>query len=234
MCSQSEWCVFFLVVQPPVNITAMRIDDVTTRISWQPVAAVLMYQVTVRNLDDPTIKPSAYNVSDTKLMVPTRPCTNYMILVSSFSKFLVPSEPTNYAYTTNALSPVSSVSVVYTCPSNAVMVSWSSVSGAKSYMATAMDGNGTTMLCTSQSTSCQITGLKCNQPYVVNVLPVSDNCKNLVNTTSATFQTEILTNHSSKKALQVGLATLHCSLSVSTIGSAKDRLGQSQRSMSIE
>lgn len=87
------------------------------------------------------------------------------------------------------LTPVLSVLVDYTCTNNSVRVTWSLVSGAKSYMATAVDERGRQMTCTSQGTSCQITGLNCGQHYVVNVTPVSDSCKNLVNATSASFQT---------------------------------------------
>ncbi|MEQ2170476.1 hypothetical protein GOODEAATRI_000589, partial [Goodea atripinnis] len=140
-----------------------------------------MYQVTIQNLDEPTRKPSVYNVTDTKLDVNgIQPCSNYLITVSSFSKFLLLSEPTNYNYSTN---------MDYSCTTNSVKVSWSSVIGASSYLATAMGENGTKMECTSKSTTCTIIGLRCGQYYEVNVIPISDNCKNQFNTTSASFQT---------------------------------------------
>lgn len=87
------------------------------------------------------------------------------------------------------LKPVSSVSVDYTCTTQSAMVYWSAVLGADSYKATAMANNGTWLMCTSQSTSCQIIGLSCGQNYVVNVTPMSENCNHMVNTTSATFET---------------------------------------------
>lgn len=87
------------------------------------------------------------------------------------------------------LTPVSSVSVEYTCTTHSVMVYWSVVFGADSYKATAIGENGTQLMCTSQSTSCEITTLSCGQNYVVHVTPMSEGCKNMVNTTSATFQT---------------------------------------------
>lgn len=87
------------------------------------------------------------------------------------------------------LTPVSSVSVDYTCTTHSATVSWSAVFGAESYKAFAMGDNGTQLTCTSQSASCQIGGLTCGQSYVVHVIPISESCTNMINTTSATFQT---------------------------------------------
>lgn len=87
------------------------------------------------------------------------------------------------------LTPVSSVSVDYTCTTHSGVVSWSAVFGAESYKAFAMGDNGTQLTCTSQTTSCQIGGLTCGQSYVVHVIPISESCTNMINTTSATFQT---------------------------------------------
>lgn len=87
------------------------------------------------------------------------------------------------------LTPVSAVSVDYSCTTHTVTVFWSPVFGADSYKATAISENGTELMCTSQNTSCQITKLNCAQNYIVHVTPMSEGCKNMMNTTSATFQT---------------------------------------------
>lgn len=87
------------------------------------------------------------------------------------------------------LTPVSSVSVDYTCTTNSATVQWTAVLGAESYRAVAMGDNGTQLMCTSQGTSCRINGLDCGQSYVVHVTPVSESCTNLLNSTTATFQT---------------------------------------------
>ncbi|KAM9761579.1 uncharacterized protein fndc7b [Menidia menidia] len=190
MGSESRVRTVLTLVKPPASVTATQIDQVTARVTWQPVEGVLLYQVTIRDNDKPTEQPYVYNVTGTKLDVgDVRPCSNYLISVSSYNKFLLPSEPTNYTHTTNKLSPVSSVSVDYTCTTNSVRVSWLPVFGAESYMATAIDKNGTKMECTSQSTSCEISGVSCGQDYEVYVAPISDNCQNLVNATWATFKT---------------------------------------------
>lgn len=87
------------------------------------------------------------------------------------------------------LTPVSSVSVDYTCTTNSATVQWAAVLGAESYRAIAIGDNGTQLMCTSPGTSCQISGLDCGQSYVVHVTPVSESCTNLLNSTAATFQT---------------------------------------------
>lgn len=87
------------------------------------------------------------------------------------------------------LTPISSVSVDYTCTTNSATVQWTAVLGAESYRAIAMGDNGTQLTCTSQDTSCQISGLDCGQSYVLHVTPVSESCTNLMNSTTATFQT---------------------------------------------
>lgn len=93
------------VVQPPVGVTATQTGRGSARVTWQPVEDVLLYQVVIRDMDEPTIPPSVYNVSDTKLDVQgILPCSEYLIAVSSFNMFLVPSEPTEYTYTTNSES----------------------------------------------------------------------------------------------------------------------------------
>ncbi|CAB1419900.1 unnamed protein product [Pleuronectes platessa] len=178
------------LVRPPLMLTAEQTGPFTARVTWQPVKDVLVYNCILQNLDEPTSPPSVHNVTDTKLDVTgILPCSTYLITVASFNAFLVPSEPTNFTYTTNKLPPVSSISVDYTCTVQSATVHWSAVSGATSYKAAAKGDNGTELTCTSQTTSCQITGLSCGQNYVVNVMPISENCQNMMNSTSATFQT---------------------------------------------
>ena len=87
------------------------------------------------------------------------------------------------------LTPVASVSVDYTCTTHSAMVHWSAVFGADSYRATAIGDNGTELTCTSQRTNCEIPGLSCGQSYTVHVIPMSESCRNMMNTTWATFET---------------------------------------------
>lgn len=80
--------------------------------TWQAVADVLVYHVEIQDVDEPGSAPAAHNVSGTSLDVGgILPCSTYLISVSSFSRFLVPSEPTQFTYTTNSESAAKSVSV---------------------------------------------------------------------------------------------------------------------------
>ncbi|XP_034531079.1 uncharacterized protein LOC117806306 [Notolabrus celidotus] len=188
--SKSKVRTITTLVEPPTDVTATQTGLGTARVTWQPVEDVLMYQVTVRDADDPGILPSVYKVTDTKKDLQNMlPCSTYLISVSSFNKFLVPSEPTDISYTTNKLKPVPSVSVDYTCNPHSAAVHWQAVFGADYYMAKATSGNGTVLNCTSPGTNCQIDGLSCGQSYAVLVIPISESCKNTHNATVVTFQT---------------------------------------------
>ncbi|KAM3619535.1 uncharacterized protein V6R79_009801 [Siganus canaliculatus] len=188
--SKSKVRTVITLRKPPVNVTATQTGRGSARISWLPVEDVLLYHVVIRDIDEASSPPTVYNISDTQLDVQgILPCSTYLISVSSFNKFLVPSEPTEFTYTTNKLRPVSSVTVDYTCTTHSALVRWSAVFGADSYKATAMGDNGTQLTCTSHDSSCQLVGLACGQSYVVHVTPMSESCTNMMNGTSATFQT---------------------------------------------
>ncbi|XP_061636365.1 fibronectin-like isoform X2 [Phyllopteryx taeniolatus] len=190
MGSRSKVRTVTTLTQPPVGVTVTQTGRETARVMWLPVEDVLLYHVEVQNIDEPNNEPTVYNVSDTSVDLDTiLPCSTYTISVSSFSWFLMPSEPTLYTYTTNKLTPVSAVSVDYSCASQSAMVRWTAVFGADSYKATAMGQDGTLLTCTSQGTKCHISGLSCGQTFMVHVTPMSENCKNMINTTWATFQT---------------------------------------------
>lgn len=94
-----------LVMEPPSIIMAEQMSRSTSRVTWQPVDDVLHYQVVVQNLDKPDDAPYVRNVSGTVVDVDgILPCSTYLISVSSFNKFLMLGEPTNYTYSTNSES----------------------------------------------------------------------------------------------------------------------------------
>ncbi|KAG7513796.1 fibronectin type III domain-containing protein 7 [Solea senegalensis] len=178
------------LAQPPEIVTAIQTGDFTARVEWSAVTDVLMYKVSIQNIDDPTSTPSEQEIPYTQLDVDNiLPCSTYLISVSSLSQFLVPSEPTTHTYSTNKLTPVSSVSVDYTCETNSATIHWSTVVGADSYRAKVTDKNGAQLMCTDQGSSCQITGLNCGQIYTVQVTPVAANCENSMSNITATFHT---------------------------------------------
>ncbi|KAF7660957.1 hypothetical protein LDENG_00272160 [Lucifuga dentata] len=178
------------LVSPPEFVMAEHTGPNTARVRWQPVKNVLMYRVIIRVADDPVSKLYEQDIINTEMnMMDTRPCTTYLISVSSLNKFLVPSESTDHVYTTNTLKPITFIKAEYSCITNVAEVSWSAVYGAKSYEATATDMDGVQMNCTSTSPSCFISGLTCGQSYIVHVTPITENCRNKDNTSIATFDT---------------------------------------------
>lgn len=87
-----------------------------------------------------------------------------------------------------AINPVTTLSVDYSCSSSMVAVTWGLVFGANLYRASAVDGTGASLNCTSATGSCHITMLKCGEKYEVHVTAISDDCESRSNT-SALFET---------------------------------------------
>lgn len=79
---------------------------------------------------------------------------------------------------------MTTVSVDYSCSSGSVTVTWDVVFGASLYRATAVDGTGASSNCTSASTSCQISMLKCGEKYEVRVTALSGDCSSTSNISS--------------------------------------------------
>ncbi|XP_053718297.1 uncharacterized protein LOC128757216 [Synchiropus splendidus] len=181
------------LTQPPLEVTVTQTGLSSAQIQWDPVSDVLLYRVNVRQVG--ASQSNTYNVSGTSLDVGgIMACSSYLISVSSYSKFLVPSEPTVSTYTTNSLTPVPEVTVDYQCFGNLATVHWVSVSGADSYRAVALSlSDGPQLTCTSSATSCQLEGVQCGQTYTIHVTPLSENCENMENVTSATFTSGNLT-----------------------------------------
>lgn len=88
----------------------------------------------------------------------------------------------------SAINPVTTLSVDYSCSSHMVTVTWGLVFGANMYRASAVDGTGASLNCTSATGSCHITMLKCGEKYEVHVTAISDDCESRSNT-SALFET---------------------------------------------
>lgn len=92
------------VTEPPTQVTVTQTGRGMAKVIWEPVEDVLLYRIAIRDMDEPN-SPTLYNVTDTKLDVQgILPCSTYLISVSSFNKFLLPSEPTDFTYTTNSES----------------------------------------------------------------------------------------------------------------------------------
>ncbi|XP_076840783.1 uncharacterized protein fndc7b [Brachyhypopomus gauderio] len=175
------------LVVPPAVVTVEPTAPQTVRVRWTPVDRVLLYRVAVTDSLGvqlvSSITPSTF-LDVQKIL----PCSSYQISVSSLNTFLEPGESKSVNYSSNTVTPVTSVSVDYSCASSSATVSWGGVSGADSYRATARDRSGTLLTCSSTTTSCQLTGVGCSRSFTVQVVSVSNGCNSTSNT-AAYFQT---------------------------------------------
>ncbi|XP_049603206.1 pneumococcal serine-rich repeat protein [Syngnathus scovelli] len=177
------------LVQPPTGVALVSTGRNTAQVSWVAVDKVLLYQVTVSDDDNPSNAPVIMNTSTTTMQISNlEPCSTYTVGVSSINVFLVPGEPSNVTHTTSTINPVTSITTVYSCSSGMVTVTWDLVFGANLYRATAVDGTGASLNCTSATNNCQITMLKCGEKYSVYVTAISDDCESIANT-STLFET---------------------------------------------
>ncbi|XP_017573413.2 uncharacterized protein LOC108439482 [Pygocentrus nattereri] len=174
------------LVQPPAVVTVERPSSQSLRIRWQPVDRVLLYKVTVTDSRGTQLVSTTTSLTflDVQNVLP---CSLYQISVSSVNTFLEPGESTQVNYTTNTLSPVTSVSVDYSCVSASATVSWGATFGAESYRVRAVSHNGVVLSCSSSGTSCQLTNVGCGGDYVVHVSAIANNCESTGNAT-ALFQ----------------------------------------------
>lgn len=72
--------------------------------------------------------------------------------------------------------PPNLVSVQVPCESNVISISWQTSQGSVSYLAVAVGGGGQWFNCSSNRTTCDISGLQCGQTYEVYVSGVFGTC----------------------------------------------------------
>lgn len=80
------------------------------------------------------------------------------------------------------------VTVTSACESDSASVSWTAANGALSYLAAAEMADGQRLVCSTNSTSCDISGLQCGQEYEVTVTAMDNSC-NGTKSTSQTLRT---------------------------------------------
>ncbi|KAM6948324.1 uncharacterized protein fndc7rs1 [Aplochiton taeniatus] len=85
---------------------------------------------------------------------------------------------TSLAYTFNSgPCPPTDVSASFLCEASVVIVSWTPVAGADSYLAMATGAVGQTLNCSSNSSSCSFTSLLCAQTYSITVVTLNRGCQ---------------------------------------------------------
>lgn len=91
---------FPAVIQPPAVITLQQTGSQSAHISWQAVDKVLIYLVTVRNLNNTIFSNRVFTT--TLDLQNIAPCSTYLISVSSVNALLEPGEPREVNYSTNS------------------------------------------------------------------------------------------------------------------------------------
>lgn len=79
--------------------------------------------------------------------------------------------------------PPTSVSAVHTCRPNPVPVSWVASDSATHYTALAVSDTGHRAECRTNTTSCNLSGLRCGEVYTLGVSGADDNCTGLLSDT---------------------------------------------------
>uniref|UniRef100_A0A8C5HBY8 Uncharacterized LOC114458429 n=2 Tax=Gouania willdenowi TaxID=441366 RepID=A0A8C5HBY8_GOUWI len=72
--------------------------------------------------------------------------------------------------------PPSDVTVGVSCSEGGALVSWNGSAAAESYHVVASSADGHQRVCNTSSTSCSLTGLRCETQYVALVTAIHDNC----------------------------------------------------------
>lgn len=72
--------------------------------------------------------------------------------------------------------PPTNVSAARACAPNPVPVTWAASPSAKYYTAVAVSGGGHRSECSTNETSCSLSGLRCGEVYTVGVSSADDDC----------------------------------------------------------
>ncbi|XP_041125693.1 uncharacterized protein LOC121326478 isoform X3 [Polyodon spathula] len=178
------------LVPPPTGATLSNIGANAVRIDWQPVDKVILYGVFIYKNENLSSTPDILKTTDTFIVINNlMTCTNYLFGLRAANNFLIFGEESYITYRTGSAVPVTTIQANYSCVDSSSTVTWNPSSGATSYRASATTQNGTTALsCTTKTTSCKITGLKCGAKYTVHVFALVGICENVAEST-AVFQT---------------------------------------------
>lgn len=116
-------------------------------------------------------------------------------------------KPLLHLYVPSVPCPPTNVTAVRTCPPNPVPVSWVASNSAKHYSAVAVSSGGHRSNCTTNTTSCSLSGLQCGEVYTIGVSGMDDVCRGqLSNTISLNTGNTTLTTDTLKLQLPANRA----------------------------
>uniref|UniRef100_A0A3P8XZQ8 Fibronectin type-III domain-containing protein n=2 Tax=Esox lucius TaxID=8010 RepID=A0A3P8XZQ8_ESOLU len=158
----------------PQNVSAgLLCANHSALITWVRNPRSVSYNVIVLGEDGDS---KNCHTNDTSCQVPDLHCgTIYNITVTPFSRTCSGVASTAYTFNAGSCAPTD-VIVSPQCNSNMSTVSWTAVAGADMYVATATDNNGHSDTCSTNSTGCSFTALRCAQTYNVTVVTVYRGC----------------------------------------------------------
>uniref|UniRef100_A0A3P9JID3 Fibronectin type-III domain-containing protein n=1 Tax=Oryzias latipes TaxID=8090 RepID=A0A3P9JID3_ORYLA len=124
-----------------------------------------------------TGQPLYCNSTDTHCTLRGLRCgSRYNVTVSSFNGSCL-SPPSSEVTTLTSPCPPTNVSAMHTCAPDPVPVSWAATGiNAKQYTAVAVSHRGHKSECTTNQTSCSLSGLQCGETYYIHVSGANDNC----------------------------------------------------------
>ncbi|KAM8930644.1 uncharacterized protein RCH25_006549 [Pelodytes ibericus] len=157
----------------PQNVNALVLCGTnTTAISWDGSSGTLNYTATVRGPHGAEFTCSTPNLTCNigKLICGQ----NYNVTVTAFGT-QCQTESTSREFHSSPCTPESVTAQIH-CENNTAKVTWSSSSGAGSYISTITGVNAEEYSCNSTGTSCDVSGLQCGHTYTVTVTAVNDQC----------------------------------------------------------
>ncbi|KAJ8011603.1 hypothetical protein DPEC_G00059970 [Dallia pectoralis] len=169
------------VIPPPKGLAIVSIDGSTAHVTWQAVNKVVIYQVSITNSNNPSVSVLKNTTLTFMDLSNLKPCSTYIIGVSSVNSFLDAGEPANVSYSTSTMDTVPFTSADYSCSSAMVTVTWGEVPGATSYSAAVIDSNGMSLFCNSTSDTCNVPITTCGERYLVQVTAISADCQSTSN-----------------------------------------------------
>ncbi|KAM7379234.1 hypothetical protein PAMP_004799 [Pampus punctatissimus] len=175
-CNSSESVSETLETVPcaPENVSATLVCfNHSALVSWVGSPSAVGYNVTATGQDGHT---HHCRTNTTSCQLPDIHCGEiYGITVTPYSESCVGNPSAAYSFKAG-LCPPSNVTVSLACKDS--IVSWSHVTGAEMYIATATADDGHTHTCSSNySSSCNFTDLHCGETYAVTVETMDRGCR---------------------------------------------------------
>ncbi|KAM9324544.1 uncharacterized protein PAF06_000603 [Gastrophryne carolinensis] len=165
------------LTQPPGNVNITTLSSYAVTITWTGVEKALMYGIFVyEDGPNPRLTYIRKTTSVSITLDNLLPCTKYIFGLTSYNWFYNAGEENQKAYETGQLDSPNDLTIQYNSNLATAVLSWSPSLWASSYMANAKSESGHETLCISNSTSCDIRGLQCEQTYKVRVTAQMDTC----------------------------------------------------------